>query len=404
MSDTSQGPGWWIASDGRWYPPELHPGRSADGMGRPPTDSGAAQHGAADSLAGWAPAMAPAWGTSTPSGPSAVPSGLPPMPGTPSYGGQPAGQPTWGRPTGAPTLAPPASAPGGRFRRGLRLVGVGFTMVRDEPGLMAVPVVAFLVELIIVGVGALVLLPGIRSAVKAASAASASGSGSASFASHVTPVDWLVLVAVGVLVTFVSVVSHATIIARVMARFHGERISNLRAAAAALTKSPHLLAWAFINYVVISILRSIGRRGIIGLLLGWLLRAGWLLASFFVVPVILFEDRGAVGGIKRSVELCRARWGENVIGNSAIGIIGVVAITVDVIVAALVGAAFAPLGAAVGAIGLVLTILVLTVASAAFNAALYWFAVTDQSPGPYAVDDLASAYRRRTRRSGASAF
>jgi hypothetical protein len=25
MSDVSQGPGWWIASDGQWYPPELHP-------------------------------------------------------------------------------------------------------------------------------------------------------------------------------------------------------------------------------------------------------------------------------------------------------------------------------------------------------------------------------------------
>ena len=26
MSDTSQGPGWWLASDGRWYPPEQAPG------------------------------------------------------------------------------------------------------------------------------------------------------------------------------------------------------------------------------------------------------------------------------------------------------------------------------------------------------------------------------------------
>lgn len=25
VSDTSQGPGWWQASDGRWYPPEQHP-------------------------------------------------------------------------------------------------------------------------------------------------------------------------------------------------------------------------------------------------------------------------------------------------------------------------------------------------------------------------------------------
>jgi hypothetical protein len=27
MSDTSQGPGWWLASDGKWYAPELRPGQ-----------------------------------------------------------------------------------------------------------------------------------------------------------------------------------------------------------------------------------------------------------------------------------------------------------------------------------------------------------------------------------------
>jgi hypothetical protein len=26
MSDSAQGPGWWLASDGRWYPPELWTG------------------------------------------------------------------------------------------------------------------------------------------------------------------------------------------------------------------------------------------------------------------------------------------------------------------------------------------------------------------------------------------
>ena len=26
MSDTSGGPGWWLASDGRWYPPEAWTG------------------------------------------------------------------------------------------------------------------------------------------------------------------------------------------------------------------------------------------------------------------------------------------------------------------------------------------------------------------------------------------
>jgi hypothetical protein len=29
MSDSSQGPGWWQASDGRWYPPQSHPNQPA---------------------------------------------------------------------------------------------------------------------------------------------------------------------------------------------------------------------------------------------------------------------------------------------------------------------------------------------------------------------------------------
>jgi hypothetical protein len=30
MTDTSGGPGWWQASDGKWYPPEQHPAARAE--------------------------------------------------------------------------------------------------------------------------------------------------------------------------------------------------------------------------------------------------------------------------------------------------------------------------------------------------------------------------------------
>lgn len=57
MSDVSQGPGWWLASDGRWYPPHLHPGhrgkateptwwRASDGNWYPPELHPAARNGA----------------------------------------------------------------------------------------------------------------------------------------------------------------------------------------------------------------------------------------------------------------------------------------------------------------------------------------------------------------------
>lgn len=67
MSDTSQGPGWWLASDGKWYPPQ--------------------------------PAATP---PPAPPGPPAPPMGGAPMGGMP-MGGAPMG----GMPMGAP-MAPPA--------------------------------------------------------------------------------------------------------------------------------------------------------------------------------------------------------------------------------------------------------------------------------------------------------
>jgi|SRR5579862_705019 len=33
MSDAGPGPGWWMASDGRWYPPELFPATAAHAGG-----------------------------------------------------------------------------------------------------------------------------------------------------------------------------------------------------------------------------------------------------------------------------------------------------------------------------------------------------------------------------------
>ena len=35
MSDVPRGPGWWIASDDRWYPPEAHPSNAVATQGGP---------------------------------------------------------------------------------------------------------------------------------------------------------------------------------------------------------------------------------------------------------------------------------------------------------------------------------------------------------------------------------
>jgi hypothetical protein len=39
MTDLAQGPGWWQASDGKWYPPEQHPSHAVQTLTLPPTQS-----------------------------------------------------------------------------------------------------------------------------------------------------------------------------------------------------------------------------------------------------------------------------------------------------------------------------------------------------------------------------
>jgi hypothetical protein len=75
MSDVSQGPGWWQASDGKWYSPEQMPGTGAaepisqptqsvpepsyPGAGGPPLGSGPTYPGPAGAPPGPAPSYGP---------------------------------------------------------------------------------------------------------------------------------------------------------------------------------------------------------------------------------------------------------------------------------------------------------------------------------------------------------
>lgn len=126
MSDAAQGPGWWQAADGKWYPPDQPPApgwwRASDGNWYPPDPDGpdAASAEAVAAAASTAPPVEP-----TPTEPVAVepataaPEAPIPTPlAAPAASGPPAVAP------GPPDGAPPASG----SRRGL-LIGAGIVVV-----------------------------------------------------------------------------------------------------------------------------------------------------------------------------------------------------------------------------------------------------------------------------------
>ena len=92
MSDVSQGPGWWLASDGKWYSPDLAPG-----LASPDADSGGCEPVPESDVApGFAqPEPAPTAPVGTGAPPAAPPFGVP-----------------FGGPSGAPGFPPPAGPPG----------------------------------------------------------------------------------------------------------------------------------------------------------------------------------------------------------------------------------------------------------------------------------------------------
>ncbi len=138
MSEVSQGPGWWLASDGRWYPPEQAPGYlprsvSADATALPLQGESASPPMAAgpDPAPGWEsyptnfaqPPIGP--GVPTAGGPQAEPAGPPPP-----YGPGVAAPPAYGYP---PQQPPPyyPYAPNGYYPDGRVAYPVG-PMVRPN--------------------------------------------------------------------------------------------------------------------------------------------------------------------------------------------------------------------------------------------------------------------------------
>lgn len=114
MSDTSQGEGWWLASDGKWYPPESRPAWP------PPQASPWAPPGTSPPTGEAAPSAEPGSGTTNPPGswqqpagsqqpwgyqpPQAGPASYPP-PGQPYPGAYPPGG-GYGYPYGPPGFPP----------------------------------------------------------------------------------------------------------------------------------------------------------------------------------------------------------------------------------------------------------------------------------------------------------
>ena len=153
--------------------------------------------------------------------------------------------------------------------------------------------------------------------------------------------------------------------------------------------------------VVLQVIRS--KSNAVGDLAAGVLGVAWGVATFLVVPVLVAEDVGPTEAIKRSGSLLKKTWGEQVVGNVSLGLIGFL---VSAVVGA-IGLGSIWLAASIGstvAIGGAITVLIILVAivavifsalNAIYKAAVYEYAADGIASGAFGQDAMSHAFHQK---------
>jgi hypothetical protein len=118
--------------------------------------------------------------------------------------------------------------------------------------------------------------------------------------------------------------------------------------------------------------------------------------TFLAVPILVVEKLGPIDTLKRSGELFKRTWGENLIAQAGLGIIGFVAILPVILIAVLVGGAINPIVGIIVAVPLVaVVVVVMTSLTAVFQTALYHYVTTNEIPDGFQDAGLQSAFSHK---------
>jgi len=104
--------------------------------------------------------------------------------------------------------------------------------------------------------------------------------------------------------------------------FAGEEISLSIGLKFSVSKIGAIVSWSLFAATVGTILKIIQENtGIIGKIITGLLGIVWSVTTFFVVPIIAYENLGPIAAFKRSTRLMKQKWGESLSSTFSLGLI-----------------------------------------------------------------------------------
>jgi hypothetical protein len=212
-------------------------------------------------------------------------------------------------------------------------------------------------------------------------------------------------------VYFVVIFSNAALVGAVLRKLDGQSATvsdGFRIALAHLGSIAGYAAIAATVGMLLRWLRDQARQGngafaIIGQLGVGLLGAAWNIATFLVIPVLVIENIGPLEAIKRSVALLKRTWGEQLIGNTGIGLVFGLASFLTL----LAGIGLIILSAALGIPALIVVVVALVVVALVilavigstlggiYRAAVYHYAATGQVSSGFSPQLVQGAFSPR---------
>lgn len=161
----------------------------------------------------------------------------------------------------------------------------------------------------------------------------------------------------------------------------------------AMQRIGRIAVWALLASTVGLILRVLEERAEkLGQLVVALIGLAWTLITYFMIPVIIFEDRSIVDSVKRSTELFRRNWGEQVVSGFSFGLLFFL-LAIPGFLLGFAGFAVHPLA---GVVLAVVYFLVLAAVAAAvkgiFVVALYRYATNGEIPAGFSSALVEGAF------------
>jgi hypothetical protein len=191
---------------------------------------------------------------------------------------------------------------------------------------------------------------------------------------------------------FVIVFFNCALAACAQVRFSGGTPSIAVGVSAASAKLPRILLWALVSATVGTVLRFVeDRSSLFGRIVSGLIGAAWAMATYLIVPVLVFENQDVFASVKRSAELLKQTWGARLGSGFGFALPFLVLSlpgALCVVLAVLVHPAFF----AVAVLYFLVVTAVMSALKGIFAVALYRYATEGQAPAGFSGTVLNGAF------------